>query len=132
MKHTKKHFTFPRVLLIVFCLTIFWFFALLQPTPLAKLLSLGSALFAIGLYGVLSSHSILKTLISLEILFNVININLIAFSKYTDLVFVRGQIFALFVMAIAAAEAALGLALAINIYRQQSSNSLAELTELKG
>jgi NADH:ubiquinone oxidoreductase subunit K len=68
----------------------------------------------------------------MEILFNAANINLIAFAKYTDLTMVRGQVFSLFVMAIAAAEAALGLALVIALYRSKHTASLSKITELKG
>ncbi len=117
---------------IAFCFVTFWLFTVLQVSPLTKYLSLGAAVFSIGLYGVLSSKSILKTLICMEILFNAANINLIAFAKYTDLTMVRGQVFSLFVMAIAAAEAALGLALVIALYRSKHTASLSKITELKG
>ncbi len=68
----------------------------------------------------------------MEILFNAANLNLVAFSHFTDVTFVRGQIFALFVMAIAAAEAALGLAIIISVYRLKQTSELTNLTELKG
>jgi NADH:ubiquinone oxidoreductase subunit K len=123
---------FIKIVLITLCLVVFWLFTLLQASLLTKFLSLGAALFCVGLYGVLTSKSVLKTLISLEILFNAANINLVAFSRFTDLTFVRGQIFALFVMAIAAAEAALGLALIIAIYRTKQTSNLSKLAELKG
>lgn len=130
---SKNNFLiFIKITLIALSLVVFWIFTLLQPSPLTKFLSLGSALFCIGLYGVLTSKSVLKTLMSLEILFNAANINLIAFSHFTDLTLVRGQVFALFVMAIAAAEAALGLALIINVYRIKQTSNLSRLTELKG
>lgn len=103
----------------------------MQVSSLTKYLTLGAALFCIGLYGVLSSNSILKTLISLEILFNAANLNLIAFSRFTDLAFVRGQVFSLFVMAIAAAEIAIGLALIINIYNLKKISQVSELNQLK-
>lgn len=109
-----------------FCICI-----LMQVSSLTKYLTLGAALFCIGLYGVLSSNSILKTLISLEILFNAANLNLIAFSRFTDLAFVRGQVFSLFVMAIAAAEIAIGLALIINIYNLKKISQVSELNQLK-
>ncbi|MDX1918026.1 MAG: NADH-quinone oxidoreductase subunit NuoK [Candidatus Caenarcaniphilales bacterium] len=119
-------------LLLITTLSLAWSVILLQHSPLTKCLTLAGALFCIGLYGVLSSKSVIKTLISLEMLFNAANINLIAFSKYTDLTFVRGQVFSLFVMAVAAAEVALGLALVIAIYRLRQTSSLKKLNQLNG
>jgi NADH:ubiquinone oxidoreductase subunit K len=123
---------FLKITLVALCFVVFWIFTLLQPSPLTKFLTLGAALFCIGLYGVLTSRSVIKTLIAMEILFNAANINLIAFARFTDLTFVRGQVFALFVMAVAAAEAALGLALIIAVYRVKQTSSLAKLNELNG
>jgi NADH-quinone oxidoreductase subunit K len=128
----KKLNSFTKIVLVVLTFVVFWIFTLLQPTPLSKLICLGSALFCVGLYGVLSSKSTIKTLISVEILFNAANINLVAFSRFTDVTFVRGQIFALFVMAVAAAEAALALAIIISIYRLKRTAAIADLNELKG
>lgn len=121
-----------KILAVVLCFFIFWLFTLLQPSALTKFLTLGAALFCIGLYGVLSSRSVIKTLIAMEILFNAANINLIAFARFTDVTFVRGQVFSLFVMAVAAAEAALGLALIIAVYRLKQTSALAKLNELNG
>lgn len=120
-----------KFLSIGFVILSFCICVLMQVSSLTKYLTLGSALFCIGLYGVLSSNSILKTLISLEILFNAANLNLIAFSRFTDLAFVRGQVFSLFVMAIAAAEIAIGLALIINIYNLKKISQVSELNQLK-
>jgi NADH-quinone oxidoreductase subunit K len=111
---------------------VFWVLVLLQSTPLTKYLTLGTALFCIGLYGVFKSKSLLKTLICLEILFNAAILNLIAFARFTDIIFVRGQIFSLFVMAIAAAEAALGLALLISYYRLSKNTNVNQLNQLQG
>lgn len=124
--------TFIKCSILAFCFLLFWAFTLSQSSPLTKYLSLGAALFCIGLYGVITSRSIIKTLICMEILFNAANLNLIAFARFTDLAFVRGQIFSLFVMAIAAAEAALGLALIITIYRMKQTGSTNKLKELNG
>lgn len=120
-----------KFLSIGFVILSFCICVLMQVSSLTKYLTLGAALFCIGLYGVLSSNSILKTLISLEILFNAANLNLIAFSRFTDLAFVRGQVFSLFVMAIAAAEIAIGLALIINIYNLKKISQVSELNQLK-
>jgi len=116
---------------VIFSSLLFCFFAFSQTSPLTKYLTLGAALFCIGLYGLLTSNSILKNLISLEILFNAVNLNLIVFSRYTDLAFVRGQIFSLFIMAVAAAEISIGLALIINIFRLKNISNLSELNKLK-
>jgi NADH-quinone oxidoreductase subunit K len=124
--------TLLKITLIALVFGLFWIFALLQATPLTKYLTLGAALFCIGLYGVFRSSSILKTLICLEILFNASILNLVAFARFTDLTFARGQVFSLFVMAVAAAEAALGLALLISYYRLSKNTSLRKLNELNG
>ncbi len=120
-----------KLFLLLLVIGIFSICTLIQVSSLAKYLTLGAALFCIGLYGVLTSNSILKTLISLEILFNAANLNLIAFSRFTDLAFVRGQVFSLFVMAIASAEIAIGLALIINIYNLKKISQVSELNQLK-
>jgi NADH-quinone oxidoreductase subunit K len=69
---------------------------------------------------------------SLELLFNAANVNFIVFCYGTDYRFLEGQVFALFVMAIAAAEAALGLALVIEIFRRRGTVTLSELDRLQG
>jgi NADH:ubiquinone oxidoreductase subunit K len=120
-----------KLFLLLLVIGIFSICTLMQVSSLTKYLTLGAALFCIGLYGVLTSNSILKTLISLEILFNAANLNLIAFSRFTDLAFVRGQVFSLFVMAIASAEIAIGLALIINIYNLKKISQVSELNQLK-
>lgn len=120
-----------KLFLLLLVIGIFSICTLIQVSSLTKYLTLGAALFCIGLYGVLTSNSILKTLISLEILFNAANLNLIAFSRFTDLAFVRGQVFSLFVMAIASAEIAIGLALIINIYNLKKILQVSELNQLK-
>jgi len=117
---------------LFFSFVLFLFFLISQPSELTKYLTLGAALFCIGLYGIITSRSLLKTLICMEILFNAANLNLIAFARYTDVIFVRGQIFASFVMAIAAAEAAIGLALIIHLYRLKKTGSVGKLKELEG
>ncbi|MDX1919315.1 MAG: NADH-quinone oxidoreductase subunit NuoK [Candidatus Caenarcaniphilales bacterium] len=126
---------FKRVLAISLGTSIFvlfWITVVLQATVLAKYLTLGAALFCIGIYGIFKSNSVLKTLICMEILFNAAILNLITFARFTDVIFVRGQMFSLFVMAIAAAEAALGLALVIAYYRMSKNISVAKLNHLQG
>ena len=78
--------------------------------PLPHILIFSLLLFSIGVYGALVRRNIIGILISIELMLNAANINLIAFSKYTSLSPETGQIFALFVIAIAAVAAAVGLA----------------------
>jgi NADH-quinone oxidoreductase subunit K len=85
--------------------------------PLSHILIFSLLLFVIGLYGALVRRNIIGILISIELMLNAANINLIAFSKYTSLSPETGQIFALFVIALAAAAAAVGLAIVLALYR---------------
>ena len=95
-------------------------------------LLLSAALFCIGILGLIISKNIIKVLMSVEIILNAVNINLVAFANYTDLGEAKGQIFALFVMAVAAAEAALGLAILISLYRNKPTVDVDEYNSLKG
>ena len=84
-------------------------------------LILSAILFSIGLYGVLAKRNAVIILMCIEIMLNAVNIALIAFSRYSDPLLLTGQIFAIFVMAVAAAEAAVGIAIIIAIYRNRQS-----------
>lgn len=98
--------------------------------PLSYYLVLSAALFCIGLVGVLVRRNAIVLLMSVEILLNSANLAFIAFSKYRgDL---HGHVFAFFVIAVAAAEAAVGLAIVLNIFRHFKSISVDEVTTLKG
>jgi NAD(P)H-quinone oxidoreductase subunit 4L len=99
---------------------------------LTHYLILAAMLFAIGIVGLISSRNIIKVLMSIEIILNAVNINFVAFANYSDPSEVRGQIFAIFVMAIAAAEAALGLAILISLYRNKPTVDVEEYKILKG
>ncbi len=85
--------------------------------PLSWYLILGAALFCIGVYGVLSRRNAIGILMGVELILNAVNVNLIAFWRYRTPDQLTGLVFAVFVMAVAAAEAAVGLALIIAIYR---------------
>ena len=90
-----------------------------------QFLLLGAALFAIGVYGVLARRNGVLVLMSIELILNAVNINLIAFGALNgDL---GGQVFALFVIAVAAAEVGVGLAMVLLIYRNRSSIDLDQL-----
>lgn len=100
--------------------------------PLSWYLIVAAALFCIGLYGTLSRRNAIAVLMGVELILNAVNINLIAFNRYITPKDVAGQVFAIFVLAVAAAEAAVGLALMIGIYRTRDTVNLEELDLLKG
>jgi NADH:ubiquinone oxidoreductase subunit K len=97
---------------------------------LNEFLLLGAALFCIGVYGVLARRNAVMVLMSVELILNAVNINLIAFGAFHQTVV--GQVFALFVITIAAAEVGVGLAIVLLIYRNLSSIDLEEVDLLKG
>jgi len=87
--------------------------------PLSWYLIVAAGLFCLGLYGVLSRKNMVAILMSVELMLNAININLIAFWRYQDPAQIVGQAFAIMVFAISAAEVAVGLALVISLYRRR-------------
>lgn len=115
-------------LAIVVC---FLLMAVSLQSNLERYMLLSIALFSIGIYGLTASRNVIRVLMSIEILLNAVNINLIAFSSFIDPLEVKGQIFAIFVMAVAAAEAAIALALIIAIYRNLSSVDMEDYAALK-
>ena len=88
----------------------------MQAVGLNHFLFLGAALFFLGLWGVITSRHAIRLLMSLELMLNAVNINLVAFSNFVTPATAKGQIFALFVMAVAAAEAGVALAIILNLY----------------
>ena len=99
--------------------------------PLPHILIFSLLLFAIGVYGALVRRNIIGILISIELMLNAANINLIAFSKYTSLAPETGQIFAFFVIALAATAAAVGLAIVLALYRIRKTVHTDEVNLLK-
>lgn len=99
--------------------------------PLTWFLVLAAALFSIGLYGVLSRRNAIGILMGIELMLNAVNINLVAFWRYLDPAKLTGQIFAIFVFTVAAAEVAVGLALVIAIYRNRDTVVVEEIDLLK-
>jgi len=89
--------------------------------PLSWYLIFAAALFSIGLFGVLSRRNAIAILLGIELMLNSVNINLAAFWRYGDLRMIAGQVFAIVVFAVAAAEVAVGLALVISVYRRRNS-----------
>jgi len=99
--------------------------------PLNWFLVLAAGLFCIGLYGVLSRRNAIGILMGIELMLNAVNINLIAFWRYLDPGKLTGQVFVVFVFAVAAAEVAVGLALVIAIYRNRDTVVVEEVDLLK-
>jgi NADH-quinone oxidoreductase subunit K len=99
--------------------------------PLSWYLIVGAALFCIGIYGALSRRNAIGILMGVELVLNSVNINLVAFWRYIRPEQMTGQVFAVFVMAIAAAEAAVGLALIIAIFRNRNTVIVEEVDLLK-
>jgi NAD(P)H-quinone oxidoreductase subunit 4L len=97
---------------------------------LNQFLVLAAALFCIGVYGVLARRNGVLVLMSVELMLNAVNLNLIAFSAYLHQV--SGQVFALFVITIAAAEVGVGLAIVLLIYRNLRSPDLDQVDQLRG
>ena len=99
---------------------------------LVHYLALSAILFCLGLYGVLSRRNAVVILMCLEIMLNAANIALIAFSRFVTPLIFAGQVFALFVMVVAAAEVAVGLAIILNLYRRRKTVDATEVDLLKG
>ena len=97
--------------------------------PVGACLELSAILFGIGLVGFLGRRNIIIMLVSVEIMLNAVNVSLAAFSQ--QLQDLRGQVLALFVITIAAAEAAVGLGLVIALYRNRPGVSVEDLTQLR-
>jgi NAD(P)H-quinone oxidoreductase subunit 4L len=86
-------------------------------TPLSQYLALGAVIFVIGLFGVLTRRNAIGILISIEIMLGAVNLNLVAFSRFVETTTLNGQVFSVFVMTVAAGEAAVGLALILALYK---------------
>ncbi|MBV8693569.1 MAG: NADH-quinone oxidoreductase subunit NuoK [Actinobacteria bacterium] len=97
---------------------------------LNEFLLLAAFLFCVGIYGVLARRNGVLVLMSIELILNAVNINLVAFGAFRHTV--AGQIFALFVIAVAAAEVGVGLAIVLLIYRNKRSIDLSDVDALKG
>lgn len=94
-------------------------------------LVLSAVLFCIGLYGALSKRNAIVILMCIEIMLNAVNIALIAFSRYVVPLLLTGQVFAIFVMLVAAAEVAVGLAIIISIYRSRETIDATKIDLMK-
>ncbi|MDH4207751.1 MAG: NADH-quinone oxidoreductase subunit NuoK [Anaerolineae bacterium] len=99
--------------------------------PLSWYLIVAALLFCIGLYGALARRNAIGVLMGIELMLNAVNINLIAFWRYITPEVLTGQVFALFVITVAAAEAAIGLALIISIFRHRETVTVEDMDMMK-
>ena len=99
--------------------------------PISWFLILAAALFSIGLFGVLARKNAVAILLGVELMLNAVNINLVTFWRYNAPAEVTGQVFAIIVFAVAAAEVAVGLALIISIYRNRNTIVADDLDMMK-
>lgn len=97
---------------------------------LNQFLLLGALLFAVGVYGVLARRNGVMVLMSIELMLNAVNLNLVAFGVQHNVV--SGQVFALFIIAVAAAEVGVGLAIVLLLYRNRKSIAVDEFDLMKG
>lgn len=99
-------------------------------------LALGAVLFCIGLYGAIAKRNAIAVLMSIEIMLNAVNITMIGFSTFNRVkpysTYLTGQIFAIFIITVAAAEAAVALAMIISIYRKKNTVDVTEIDTMKG
>jgi NADH-quinone oxidoreductase subunit K len=103
----------------------------MMPIPLSWWLVVSAALFSIGIYGALARKNAIGILMGIELVLNAVNINLVAFWRYVTPDDIAGQVFAIMVITIAAAEAAVGLAIVIAVYRRRHSAVVDQLDILK-
>jgi len=94
-------------------------------------LLLSAVLFSIGLYGVFAKRNAIAILLCVEIMLNAVNIALVGFSRYITPAALTGQVFAVFIMVVAAAEAAVGLAIIMTIYRNRGSIDTTKIDLMK-
>jgi NADH:ubiquinone oxidoreductase subunit K len=99
--------------------------------PVSFFLVLSALLFSIGIYGVLARQHAVLVLLSIELMLNAVNINLVAFAAMLGDAGIPGQVFALFVITVAAAEVGVGLAIVILIYRNRQSVDVEEMSLMK-
>lgn len=103
---------------------------LLYPGLLHYLI-LGAIIFVIGLYGIFTCRNAIRLLMCVELLLNSVNINMVAFANFSDPNLIRGDVFAIFIMAVAAAEAAVAFAIVLAIYRNKKTIDMEKFDLLK-
>jgi len=103
----------------------------MSQVPLNHILVVSTALFFIGMYGLFTRRNMITMLMSVELILNSVNINFVAFNKYLYPDKLEGVFFTLFIIAIAAAEAAVAIAIIINLYRNFHSIDVEDAGEMK-
>ena len=103
----------------------------LESIPIQAFLIVSSALFGIGIWGLLNSRNAVRVLMSIELMLNAVNIILMAFSSYVDNNLIQRQVFTIFVITVAAAEAADGLAILLSLYRNRVTVDMESFNLLK-
>ena len=104
----------------------------LPPIPLQAYLVVSAALFAIGLLGVITRRNAIAVLLGVELMLNAANVNFVAFWRYGGAAQMEGQVFAVVVMTVAAAEAAIALAIILNVYRRFKTVNVDQINLMKG
>ena len=100
--------------------------------PLAYYLVLGTLLFGVGLWGALTRTNAIRILMCIELMLNAVNLNLVALNRYLDPGSVEGQIFGLFIIAIAAAEAAIGIGIVLMVVRRRGEVDINKIRLMRG
>jgi NADH-quinone oxidoreductase subunit K len=103
----------------------------MSSVPLSQILFVSTALFFIGVFGFFTRRNMITMLMSIELILNSVNINFVAFNKYLYPEKLDGVFFAIFIITIAAAEAAVAIAIIINLYRSHKSIDVDDATEMK-
>ena len=104
-----------------------------RPITLGHYLSLGGILFALSVIGIfLNRRNLIVLLMAIELMLLAVNLNFVAFSHYLPLADMAGQVFVFFILTVAAAESAIGLAILVVLFRNRASINVEELDELKG
>ena len=103
----------------------------MNSVPLEHILFVSTALFFIGMYGFFTRRNLITMLMSIELILNSVNINFVAFNKYLYPDQLGGVFFTIFIITIAAAEAAVAIAIIINLYRSHQSIDVEDTAELK-
>jgi len=99
--------------------------------PLSWYLFVSAVLFCVGIFGVLSRRNAIAILMGIELMLNAANINLVAFGRFIDPKVLAGHVFAVFVLTVAAAEAAVGLAIIISVYRNREHINVDKINVMK-
>jgi NADH-quinone oxidoreductase subunit K len=99
--------------------------------PLSWYLIFAAGLFSVGLFGVLARKNAIAILMGIELMLNAVNVNLVAFWRYRTPAGIAGQVFAVIVFAVAAAEVSVGLALFISIYRRRNTIAADQIDLMK-